>query len=573
MSRKVFISVLGAGYYGKCVYGKADCGFKSSETRFVQQATLEYLDAKKWSKDDAVYILTTKRAKTCNWNKAIVTRTNIYTNQEEEYIGLEQVLHDMELPCKVETVDIPDGVNEEEIWQIFDILISDAEGRKIIREGDELYFDLTHGFRYLPMLVLVLGNYSKFIKKTKTCSITYGNYEMKDGYGVAPIIDLLSLAALQDWTYATADYLNNGYVDEMEQLAKESFIPLLKNRREVTNDMLWNEAYNMRLLVNNIRKVAYERLTCRGQSVIKSDSVKKLKRRIEETSKVLVKAFKPLVDKIGASLDAFDTEQNVMNMFAAARWCYENHQYQSATTFLEEGVITYFCQRHGLDDAMRKKNTVTYAFSIKANSREEKEWNVSFEQNLALRRLLNDPLLDDKELVNAFLDLADKVRNDYNHCGFRPQPSDPDKLIKRIDEGIELISKKLEEASPLVIKKHSILINLSNHPLETWSDEQKEAAKEYEGIIDMAFPAINPDADSKEIRDIVDEYIEQIKSQMAHYDISVHLMGEMTFTYEMVIRLKELGIRCLASTTERNTTVTSDGKKVSEFNFVQFREY
>ena len=246
-------------------------------------------------------------------------------------------------------------------------------------------------------------------------------------------------------------------------------------------------------------------------------------------------------------------QQNVMNMFAAARWCYENHQYQSATTFLEEGVITYFCQRHGLDDAMRKKNTVTYAFSIKANSREEKEWNVSFEQNLALRRLLNDPLLDDKELVNAFLDLADKVRNDYNHCGFRPQPS--------------------EEASPLVIKKRSILINLSNHPLETWSDEQKEAAKEYEGIIDMAFPAINPDADSKEIRDIVDEYIEQIKSQMAHYDISVHLMGEMTFTYEMVIRLKELGIRCLASTTERNTTVTSDGKKVSEFNFVQFREY
>ena len=33
-----------------------------------------------------------------------------------------------------------------------------------MQDGDELYFDLTHGFRYLPMLVMVLINYSKFLK-------------------------------------------------------------------------------------------------------------------------------------------------------------------------------------------------------------------------------------------------------------------------------------------------------------------------------------------------------------------------------------------------------------------------
>ena len=53
----------------------------------------------------------------------------------------------------------------------------------------------------------------------------------------------------------------------------------------------------------------------------------------------------------------------------------------------------------------------------------------------------------------------------------------------------------------------------------------------------------------------------------------VHVMGEMTFTYNMVNALKNVGITCLASTTERLVTMTSDGKKVSDFKFVQFREY
>ena len=53
----------------------------------------------------------------------------------------------------------------------------------------------------------------------------------------------------------------------------------------------------------------------------------------------------------------------------------------------------------------------------------------------------------------------------------------------------------------------------------------------------------------------------------------VHVMGEMTFTYNLVTALKEVGIVCLASTTERLVKMMPDGKKVSEFKFVQFREY
>lgn len=50
-------------------------------------------------------------------------------------------------------------------------------------------------------------------------------------------------------------------------------------------------------------------------------------------------------------------------------------------------------------------------------------------------------------------------------------------------------------------------------------------------------------------------------------------MGEMTFTYALVKRLKEAGIRCVASTTKRICTENADGSRTSQFNFVRFRDY
>ena len=116
-----------------------------------------------------------------------------------------------------------------------------------------------------------------------------------------------------------------------------------------------------------------------------------------------------------------------------------------------------------------------------------------------------------------------------------------------------------------------MFINLTNHPSSGWSNEQLEAAQQYGEIVDLSFPTIEPTFTSKDIHELADVVVEGIQD----LDISpvVHVMGEMTFTYAVVARLKARGITCLASTTERNTIMTADGKKISEFKFVQFREY
>ena len=119
-----------------------------------------------------------------------------------------------------------------------------------------------------------------------------------------------------------------------------------------------------------------------------------------------------------------------------------------------------------------------------------------------------------------------------------------------------------------------MFINLSNHPSDCWGEAQLDAArKNYGEIIDMPFPQITPNASNDELEILAQEYVQRIMSLAQSQNVTVHIMGEMTFTFMVITRLKEMGIRCVASTTERKTTYNADGTKLSEFSFVKFREY
>lgn len=118
-----------------------------------------------------------------------------------------------------------------------------------------------------------------------------------------------------------------------------------------------------------------------------------------------------------------------------------------------------------------------------------------------------------------------------------------------------------------------MLINFSNHPLVSWSKEQVEAAKDYGEIIDLSFPAVNPDASHEEIKDLAVDYVGRIISISKNQNVTVHIMGEMTFCFMVVLSLKERGVECIASTSNRNTEVISDSKKITDFQFVRFRKY
>ena len=119
-----------------------------------------------------------------------------------------------------------------------------------------------------------------------------------------------------------------------------------------------------------------------------------------------------------------------------------------------------------------------------------------------------------------------------------------------------------------------IFINLSNHKLVNWDQNQTNEALKHGSILDMDFPVIDPLADEQVIRELVDKYYNLILSKAEKpNEITVHLMGEMTFTYQLVKRLQESGVNCLASTSVRTVIDLGKGMKNVFFKFERFRRY
>lgn len=443
MSRKVFISVLGASFYEKSRYGKSEAGFVSNETRFVQQATLEYLKAKEWSENDVAYILLTDKAKTENWNKTITKRKH-HERGEEDYVGLEKVIEEMNLPFLTVPLSIKDGNNEDEMWSIFQKLYEN------LQEGDQLYFDLTHSFRYIPMLVLVLGNYAKFLKHTTVCSITYGNYEVgrlrEDK--ISPIIDLLPLTMLQDWTFAAADLIRNGNIQRLQELTKENALPPMLRARGRRNIERATVEQPLSRYVEELGNMLTDMKLCLGPNILNGQSVKAINDQYENVTNHysdLVAPIRPIIDTIQYTFKTFKRTNEldpieIQNGYEAAQWCYEHQLYQQAFTILDENITTQFCLLLETNTTKYEERKASNALLRHRNYQEDDWKSEKITDNV--RQKVQRNLYEKKPVANyilAYTDMAHWIhqkRNTYNHASMT------NKQLSQAD--IDELGKKLE---------------------------------------------------------------------------------------------------------------------------------
>lgn len=425
MARKVFISVLGTGIYKPCIYG--DTGIT---TRFIQEATLLSIGAKEWSSDDTGIVLLTDYARTTNWVVPDNKRFDKVNNVEiTDYCGLKQRIDALGLPFAVNDISIPDGKNEEEMWTIFTTLFDQ------LKDGDKLYIDLTHAFRYLPMLVLVLTNYAKFLLNAVTVkSMTYGNYEARED-NIAPIVDLLPIAALQDWTYAAADYLNNGYAKGLKEMTETTLRPLMKDESTRNRDLEFIRSFS-----STIEKISNERIMCRGIGIVEGKNFDSLIRAANQIEEVTVAPLKPVIDKIISSVNTADNDNDIKRCIDAAKWCSDKHLYQQAITILQEGIVSFFCLRHHLNiNGRDERGLVNTAFDRMINNSAPSKY--AQDHISKIEAIQTDEYFSNKELINLFSSISD-LRNDYNHAGFRDKP-EPQR-VKTMTDNIDKYIKTAE---------------------------------------------------------------------------------------------------------------------------------
>lgn len=122
-----------------------------------------------------------------------------YLNPDKVYVvGTEESLWDLasELLGEYEKVVVPYGKSPEEFWEMFRVL------SELDVDGKEVYLDITHGFRSIPLFVSTLVNLFTKIKSAQVKGIYYGIWEARHKEGdeeITPVVDLLPLVQLNEW--------------------------------------------------------------------------------------------------------------------------------------------------------------------------------------------------------------------------------------------------------------------------------------------------------------------------------------------------------------------------------------
>ncbi|SFE64699.1 TIGR02221 family CRISPR-associated protein [Thermophagus xiamenensis] len=411
MARKVFLSILGNGFYEECNYYWQDKS-QFSKQRFIQKACVD-LFCKNWTEKDKVILYLTDAAYKNNWDKSIHKR--IKNGDEYEYIGLAN-----QLPQAI-IKRIPDGKTTNEIWEIFEIIFHSLE------ENDEVYLDITHSFRYLPMLLLVLLNYSKYLKNIILKQITYGNYEARDSDNFAPIMDLTAFSELQDWSIAASDFVNFGQVNKIANLTSKKVVSVIRyeeNKKE--------SAFLLNKIKKELEIIAMDIQTCRGQNIISNASVDKVVQYIENLQDVIIKPLNPILQEIKKRLQAFKTN-NILNGLAAVEWCLNNGLIQQGITILQETAINFTASILKIDYHNREiREIISSGFHLLSVKKSFEQWNEKCKENKdIIDQIGKNPIIS--KLIPWYESLK-QVRNDINHSGMltNPQPKTGNSFQKEL---------------------------------------------------------------------------------------------------------------------------------------------
>jgi CRISPR-associated DxTHG motif protein len=341
------ITFLGITSYDEIEYRWNDLSYK---TKFVQEAFVH------WLKPEATCVLLTEKARARHWN-----------DLSQRLQGHTQIVE----------VDIPDGKSEAELWRIFE-KISDA-----VHEGDEIAFDITHGFRSLPVLALLTIAYLKQIKQVKVRYILYGAFDAKDEQGT-PVFDLTPFADLLDWLAAAKMFTATGNSSELGRLIQEVQNNAYRNRGAYGENL-------PRALKNfgmALEEVSNDLLLARVPNLPKSVSnlIEKQKRASAEVSD-WTPPLTLLLDKIADAYEPFQ-DDSLPTQAKLIRWYLDHNHIVQAMTLAREWVVSDYARQKSLsrDDAEDELNQ-------RANNQES------------------------DELVQLWSSIRN-IRNDLAHCGF-----------------------------------------------------------------------------------------------------------------------------------------------------------
>ncbi|BBW96412.1 TIGR02221 family CRISPR-associated protein [Geobacillus sp. FSL W8-0032] len=411
-----FLSFLGTGRYLSGVYHLE--GIKSETTPFVQKAVLDILRQQGIMVDRA-YIFVTEKAESTNW-----------AGLASE---LEQLRKQMD-GFRYDAVRIPTAVYPQEVWEMFEIVTN------VLEEENEVIFDITHSFRYQPMLALLTLHYARITKRVKVLGIYYGLFEQENGEH--PIIDLTAFSDMQDWVTNVYSYIQTGNANALSQWVLERGKMIRNQEKRSTEDLS-----KLNSATQKLKELTSALQASRAPLVSKiameaSQSLKELQ-EVSGSLRPMFRPLKVLYQKMEEDISDLAVQDDILSGLAAIEWCINHGLTQQAYTLASELYTTAICLKYKWNpygkkeegEEISKRELVDRALTAAMKIIEKKRSMDQYREQYRDEKYLSliEMVLSHRPLLDILHKIRD-YRNDLNHGGWRPAPLSSETLEKKIVE-------------------------------------------------------------------------------------------------------------------------------------------
>ena len=241
-----------------------------------------------------------------------------------------------------------------EIWGNFEVLLNLKE---YFDEKDEIYLDITHGFRYMPILnIFALEFLSTLQKDLNIKSVLYGMFAGNN----SKIIDFKIFFELLEWAKA---------IEEMEKFSSLDRLVKLSSGKIEKNGF------------NNLNNMAQAFEIANMTAIYKSiNNLQNHLNYFSENENKVIKLISPRIESFVKRLS-----KNTLSdfQFELAKFFAEKHNYALGYIALAEAVVTKVCEKRDLDtnnkDDREKAKDIMYEYkSYPFNSVGRKFWELYF---------------------------------------------------------------------------------------------------------------------------------------------------------------------------------------------------
>jgi CRISPR-associated DxTHG motif protein len=346
--------------------------------------------------------------------------------------------------AELDVVDIPDGIDESQLWEIFERVVNVPE------RGEQVIFDITHGFRSLPFLAFLAAAYLRVVKSVQLEAVLYGALEAGDRSVTpsrAPVFELTPFIDLLDWMTAADRFLRFGDSSDLAdrlaatkpdyRTASKTDLAEWKNSGIGSANRVLSEISNSLRLIRPFDAMsASEQLRETLPNVI--PQIGQYARPFASLSHHIISGYAPLAmssERIESDpYSALIVERELIH------WFLQRKQLVQAVAVAREWLVSWGMLQIGMSDVLDKdlRERVEHTFGYEIQRGQGKVDKNA--QNPFYTDLLE--VNSFTQALNLYTELGD-LRNDLLHAGKRKGAKSAHTLTKLIDR----LCKSIDELS------------------------------------------------------------------------------------------------------------------------------